>query len=87
MGTATENDSAEHYAGLLNTVADWESCHYRYTSNWRLSSRLFQALMQITGPCLIDLFADRLNRQLPQYFSWKPDPHALAVDAMLQNWA
>ena len=43
--------------------------------------RVFQALMQIRGPCAKDLFADRLNTQLPRFYIWKPDPMALAVDA------
>ena len=34
----------------------------------------------------IDLFASRLTAQLPHYFSWRPDPSALATDALLQDW-
>ena len=41
----------------------------------------------IRGPCTIDLFADRLNCQLPRFCSWKPDPMALATDAFQQNWS
>ena len=33
------------------------------------------------------LFADRLNSQLPQFYSWKPDPLAIATDALLQDWS
>ena len=79
--------SAEHYAGHLNTVADWESRHFRDASNWRLDQNVFSFLMQIRGPCAIDLFADRLNSQLPQFYSWKPDPLAIATDALLQDWS
>ena len=79
--------SAEHYAGHLNTVADWESRHFRDASNWRLHQNVFSSLMQIRGPCVIDLFADRLNSQLPQFYSWKPDPLAIATDALLQDWS
>jgi hypothetical protein len=35
----------------------------------------------------IDLFADRLNSQLQQYASWKPDPDAIQVDAFLMDWS
>ena len=35
----------------------------------------------------IDLFADRLNHQLPVYCSWMPDPHAKYVDAMSIDWS
>ena len=79
--------SAEHYAGHLNTVADWESRHFRDASNWRLDQNVFSSLMQIRGPCAIDLFADRLNSQLPQFYSWKPDPLSIATDALLQDWS
>ena len=43
--------------------------------------------MRIRGPCVKDLFADRLNTQLPQFFSWRPDPMALASDALQQDWS
>ena len=44
--------------------------------------RSLSGLMQIRGPCAKDLFADRLNTQLPRFYSWKPDPMAVAVDAL-----
>ena len=39
------------------------------------------------GPLEIDLFASRLTRQLPRFYSWRPDPEAEATDAFLQDWA
>ena len=79
--------SAEHYAGHLNTVADWESRHFQNASNWGVDQNAFSSLMQIQRPWAIDLFADRLNSQLPQFYSWKPDPFAIATDALLQDWS
>ena len=38
------------------------------------------------GPFSIDLFASRLNAQLPVYCSWRPNPAALAVDALSISW-
>ena len=38
------------------------------------------------GPLEVDLFASRLTHQLPQFFSLKPDPLAIATDAFLQDW-
>ena len=38
------------------------------------------------GPLDMDLFASRLSTQCPHYFSWRPDPYALATDAFLQDW-
>jgi hypothetical protein len=34
-----------------------------------------------------DLFASRVNRQLPKYASYRPDPNAFAVDAFTLKWA
>ncbi|KAK3094975.1 hypothetical protein FSP39_008608 [Pinctada imbricata] len=42
--------------------------------------------MLVWGPILIDLFADRLNNQTPAYFSWRPDPGALGIDAFMKHW-
>ena len=33
----------------------------------------------------IDIFTSRLNFKLAKYFSWKPDPEAVAVDAFAQD--
>ena len=38
------------------------------------------------GPLQVDLFASRITKQLPRFFSWKPDPLAEAVDAFKQTW-
>lgn len=79
--------SAEHLPGRWNTQADQESRNYQDSSDWRLDPSIFQALMKIRGPCQIDLFANRLNTQLPTFFSWKPDPQGLATDAFQQAWS
>ena len=34
----------------------------------------------------IDLFASRLNAQLPSYISWLPDPYCTQVDAFTLHW-
>ncbi|VDI82241.1 Hypothetical predicted protein [Mytilus galloprovincialis] len=78
--------TADYIPGKSNVIADWESRHYADFSNWRLSPILFKSLMKRIGPCNVDLFADRSNTHLNQYFSWKPDPQAKAVDALLQSW-
>ena len=35
---------------------------------------------------VIDLFASRLNNQVPQYVSWHPDPGASYIDAFTVDW-
>ncbi|VDH94545.1 Hypothetical predicted protein [Mytilus galloprovincialis] len=83
---AINNHCGLYIPGKSNVIADWESRHYADFSNWRLSPILFKSLMKRIGPCNVDLFADRSNTHLNQYFSWKPDPQAKAVDALLQSW-
>ena len=34
----------------------------------------------------LDLFASRLNRQLPEFVSYRPDPESIAVEAFTVNW-
>ena len=43
-------------------------------------------LLQLLGPCSVDLFATRLNNQLKRYISWRPDPFAIATDAFTISW-
>ncbi|KAJ1087458.1 hypothetical protein NDU88_000629 [Pleurodeles waltl] len=78
---------AEHLPGVDNTVADWNSRFLRDGSDWRLLPQVFCHLHQLWGPFSIDLFASRLNRQLPLFFSWRLDPEATATDAFLQDWS
>ena len=34
----------------------------------------------------MDLFANRLTAQLPQYVSWRPDPGAFHIDTLTLHW-
>ncbi|KAM8975733.1 LOW QUALITY PROTEIN: uncharacterized protein RCH25_020573 [Pelodytes ibericus] len=77
---------AEHIPGLSNVDADWNSRHFTDSSDWRLHQSLFHRLELLWGPLYIDLFASRLNMQLQRFYSWRPDPEALATDAFLQQW-
>ena len=77
---------AEHLPGNLNTVADIESRAIKDRCDWMINPRVFQQLQQLLGPLEIDLFASRLTKQLPRYYSWRPDPEAEATDAFLQDW-
>ena len=79
--------TAEYLPGKYNHKADWESRHFRDSSNWKLNPSIFQALDQLWGPLEIDLFADRLNAQLMNYVSWFPDPFAQATDAFQIPWS
>ena len=77
---------AQYLLGVENVRADSESRVMQDRSDWMLNPQIFQAIQAQLGPVDLDLFASRLTAQLPQYFSWRPDPSALAMDALLQNW-
>ena len=74
---------AEHLPGILNAAADAESRTERDRCDWMLNPAVFQRIMTQMGPLEIDLFASRLTRQLPCFYSWRPDPKAEATDAFL----
>nr|XP_014349589.1 PREDICTED: uncharacterized protein LOC106705246 [Latimeria chalumnae] len=77
---------AEYIPGVSNVTTDWHCRYWRDTSDWTLHRRCFDLIQRALGPCKIDLFATCLNRQLEQFYSWKPDPDAVAMDAFLQSW-
>ena len=77
---------AEHLPGSCNIEADTISRRSFDSSDWRLDHSVFQKLMSLWGPFDIDLFAARHNSQLSQYFSYRLDPEALAMDALAQSW-
>ena len=79
--------SAAHLPGAQNFRADKESRSIHDNMEWKLDPSLFQRICQQFGTPEIDLFATRLNKQVTKFMSWKPDPLAIAVDAMSENWA
>ena len=78
--------SAEYLLGEMNVTADFQSRALNGSAEWRLDPSVFQAILQILGPCTVDLFASRLNAQLEQYISWRPEPFAIATDALQVLW-
>jgi len=51
-----------------------------------LQREVFHALSKLWGPFETDLFTSRLNKQVDEYISWKPDPEARAIDAFSIVW-
>lgn len=47
---------------------------------------MFKALDRKLGQLRVDLFATRLNNQLSNYISWRPDTFAIAADALQVPW-
>ena len=79
--------TAEHLSGTLNVGADAASRkQYALESEWQLDTQVFSKINKLFGPLHLDAFATRLNTQCKKYFSWKPDPGAIAIDAFAQNW-
>ena len=79
--------TAQHIPGIQNTAADIASRQIETRTEWTLDKKIFQSICQKFYKPEVDLFASRLNHQVPQYVSRYPDPGALAVDAFLQDWS
>ena len=47
---------------------------------------LCEALKRLEVSPVVDLFTSRMNKQLPRYVSYRPDPDAEAIDAFTLNW-
>ena len=73
--------SAAHIPGHLNPVADEESRARNVDAEWQLRSDLFSEICTQFGTPEVDLFASRINAQLPKYVSWQPDPTAIHIES------
>ena len=78
---------AEHLPGKLNVLADYESRHLSDFSDWKLNPEIFLQLNAWFGPFSIHLFASHWNKQVNRFFSWRPDPLELVVDALAHSWS
>lgn len=77
--------SAAHVPGTEN-IADSESRRQHDYMEWKLDSNIFKHIVSKLGTPKIDLFASRLNNQLPRYVAYKPDPSAEHIDAFTMCW-
>ena len=80
---------ASHIKGELNVLADMLSRSTKVLkTEWQLSRATFEWIVSRSpwGPPTVDLFANRLNFQLPRYFSPCQDPKSLGTDALLCPW-
>jgi len=71
---------------MENCAADFESRTIQSSAEWQLRKNIFLILMREVHQCDVDLFATRLNHQLPQFVSWRQGPFALGTDAMRIPW-
>ena len=77
--------SASHVPGKSNVLADKASRQFHDNTEWILCQDLFLSITQLWGKPDVDLFASRLNAQLPCYVSWKPDPGASKSNQEVMN--
>ena len=79
--------SAAHVPGVHNVLADSASREFHDSAELMIPSDIFHKLIHTFGEPEIDMFASRLNKQLPVYASWKPDPDSSIIDAMSVSWS
>lgn len=78
--------SAAYIPGSQNITADLESRKMHSSTEWMIDSViLHEAIVKINFRPDIDLFSSRLNTQFPRYVSFRPDPGAVAIDALTLN--
>ena len=75
-----------HIPGVENTEADLASRVFNDQTEWKLDPQVLTDIFTLFGRPVLDLFASRLNYQLPRYVSWIPDPSAVGVDAFTLDW-
>ena len=78
--------TAQHIPGVENVLPDTASRQIETRTEWALDRKVFQSICQRFYTPEVDLFASRLNHELPQYVSRYSDPETLAVDVFLQDW-
>ena len=78
--------SAVYVPGEENQIADKKSRVFQDSLEWMLHPAVFQALQKEVGCFSIDLFATRVNHQVPAFVSWRPEPEAVATDAFNVKW-
>lgn len=66
--------TATHIPGNENTKADKVFRLFNDRTEWTLKREIFSHITTHWGTPEIDLFATRLNTQLPKFVAWKPDP-------------
>ena len=75
------------YVNTKHNLADEPARKINSQEEWMLTRTIFSKALRFNITPKIDLFASRLNNQLPPYVSYKPDPNAYAVDAFSLDWS
>ena len=74
--------------GKLNTESDSASHFLNERTEWEFNPATFRKIFKkfLVAPS-IDLFTSRLNRKLPVYASFSPDPFCSFMDAFTFSWS
>lgn len=56
-------------------------------TKWKLNPDLFRSITNDWGIPEVDLFASRLNNQVPVYGIWISDPGAAFANVFVANWS
>ena len=79
--------SASHIPGKENVAADFESRREYKDAEWMLNPKIFNEAQNILSfQPKIDCFATRINAQLSEYSSRRPDPEATFIATFTVNW-
>ena len=78
---------ARHIPGCLNVIADHLSRpNQPIPTEWSLHPEIVSHIFRVWGTPEVDMFATLSNSHLPRFMSPVPEPRALAVDALSQDW-
>ena len=78
---------ARHIPGCLNVIADHLSCpNQPIATEWSLHPEIVRHIFRVWGTPEADMLATVSNSHLPRIMSPIPEPRALAVDALSQDW-
>ena len=78
--------SAVHVPGKWNRIADGKSRIFHDSIEWMPDHNLFKQITRHLELPVVDLFASRVNHQIPEFVSWRPEPGAIATDAFNIPW-
>ena len=78
---------ARHIPGCLNVIADHLSQpNQPIMTEWSLHPEVVNLIFRLGGTPVVDRFATVHNMHLPQFMALVPEPRALTIDALSQDW-
>ena len=78
---------ARHISGCLNVIADRLSRPSQpIMTEWSLHPEVVNLIFRLWGTPVVDRFATVHNTHLLQFMALVPEPRALAIDALSQDW-